>query len=234
MMFVNDPIGYAIHDFLQDEQVDPIIVKADLCEDDILPIAYLFRGFELMPQLEQLALKESNGSILDIGAGTGCHSKWLMDKGHSVKAIDISPGAVDYMKSKGINASVTNLWDIEGQYDTILLLMNGIGLAGKLERLESFLLHLKNHLNPGGQILCDSTDISYLYEEDDGSIWVNLNSAYRGEMQFKMKYKDQETSWFDWLYLDYETLEHHALKVGLQCELLKNGASHNFLCRLKN
>jgi SAM-dependent methyltransferase len=232
-MFKDDPIGYAIHDFAKDGNADSIIVKADLCEDDVMPVEYLFRSFEEMPELEQLALKKATGKVLDIGAGTGCHSKWLMKKNADVTAIDISQGAVDYMQANGIKAEKKDLWEIDETYDTILLLMNGIGLAGKLNRLESFLKHLQSKLNPGGQILFDSTDISYLYEEEDGSLWVDLNSTYPGEMQFKMCYKDVSTPWFDWLYLDYQTLEKHAKAVGLDCSCILEGESNNYLAQLK-
>jgi SAM-dependent methyltransferase len=231
-MLKNDPIGLAIQDFINHKVDAEIIVKADLCEDDVMPVSHLFRSYEQMPELEQLALSKVSGHILDVGAGAGCHALWLQEQGHQVTAIDISAGAVDYMQKQQIEASVTNLWELEGTYDTILLLMNGIGLAGKLDQLEPFLNHLKKHLNPNGQILCDSTDIAYLYEEEDGSVWVDLNSTYRGEMQFKMVYKGQETPWFNWLYLDFETLKTHSKNAGMNCELLMEGDSFNFLCRL--
>ena len=231
-MFENDPIGLAIHDYVNHDIQAEIIVKADLCEDDILPVTHLFRSHEEMPKLEKIALSKASGHILDIGAGAGCHALWLKEQGKAVTAIDISPGAVDYMQKQEIKASVTDLWELKGHYDTILLLMNGIGLAGKLDQLEPFLRHLKKHLNPNGQIICDSTDISYLYEEEDGSVWVDLNSAYRGEMQFKMAYKEQETPWFNWLYLDYETLKMHSQKADMNCELIAEGDSFNFLCRI--
>ncbi|MGB1104468.1 MAG: class I SAM-dependent methyltransferase [Crocinitomicaceae bacterium] len=233
-MYKNDPIGFAIADYVQHGNAESIIVKADLCEDDVMPIDYLFRTYDEMPELEQVALKMAKGKILDIGAGAGCHSKWLVDNGADLKAIDISKGAIDYLKSNGIDAEKKDLWEIEEKYDTILLLMNGIGLAGKLDRLDKFLLHLKSKLNEGGQILLDSTDISYLYQEEDGSMWVDLNSAYPGEMQFKMCYKDVETPWFDWLYLDYATLEKHAEKVGLKCSCILAGESNNYLAQLKH
>jgi len=87
-------------------------------------------------------------------------------------------------------------------------------------------------LKPGGKAICDSTDLRYLYEEEDGSMWVDLNGAYYGEMQFKMSYKEVSTDWFDWLYIDFELLNDYAQKEGLNCELVFNGPSNNYLAVL--
>ncbi len=110
--------------------------------------------------------------------------------------------------------------------------MNGLGLAGKLENLESFLAHLKTLLNPGGKILCDSTDILYLYEDEDGSLWVDLNAEYYGNFKFQMSYNDHQTDWFDWLYVDFERLQNTAEKVGFSVELLYDQDNH-YLVELK-
>ena len=57
----NDPLGAAILDYSKQGNADNIIVHSDLCEDDILPTAYLFRTIEDMPEIEQTALKLCKG-----------------------------------------------------------------------------------------------------------------------------------------------------------------------------
>lgn len=222
-----DPIGSAIHDYAASKKPADIIVSSDICEDDIIPVEVLFRKFDEMPELEQLALERTKGSVLDVGAGAGVHSLELMDRGHKVKAIDISKGAVTYMKKQGIDAEqISFLTFKEGKYDTILLLMNGIGIAGKLSNLERTLKHAKSLLNEGGRILCDSSDIKYLYEDEDGSMWIDLNTEYYGNFRFQMKYKKEKGQWFDWLYVDFDNLFQSAKKVGLKASKIYDENDH--------
>lgn len=234
MSFENDPIGLAIHDFQKDDFDPDIIVKSDLCEDDVLPVSYLFRTFEQMPDIEKFALSLCDGKVLDIGAGAGCHAKHLKDQGIEVVALERSAGAHEYLISTGISSKKINFMDFkEEKFDTILLLMNGIGLAGSLENLPSVLGHLKTLLKPHGKILCDSTDIEYMYTNEDGSKWLDLNSAYKGEMQFNMMYKTSESGWFPWLYIDQLKFTEFATEAGFEIEILLEGENNHYLAELK-
>jgi SAM-dependent methyltransferase len=224
---IGDPIGLAIEDYIKTGKPKDIIVSSDICEDDIIPIEVLFRRLNEMPELEIKALANVKGSVLDVGAGTGIHSLELMNRGHQTTAIDISKGAVSYMKSKGINALHTNFFDLKNQnFDTILMLMNGIGIAGKLSNLENTLLHAKSLLNKNGKILCDSSDIKYLYEDEDGSMWIDLNSEYYGNFRFQMKYKKEMGDWFDWLYVDFDNLFKVAKKTGFKATKIFDSDDH--------
>ena len=234
MKFDNDPVGYAIHDFDKDLSNANIIVKSDLCEDDVLPVPYLFRDFNEMPEIEQFALMSCEGRVLDIGAGAGCHSFFLQNSGQEVLAIDRSAGAVKFLKSRGINALHIDFMKFSGEkFDTILLLMNGIGLAGSLEKLPQVLNHLKGLLNENGTIFCDSTDINYMFTNDDGSVWMDLNSNYYGEMNFNMQYKGVESGWFPWLYIDPQKLTDYGNKAGMDVEVVLEGDNNHYLAELK-
>jgi SAM-dependent methyltransferase len=214
-----DPVGTAILDYIKTRKPDDIIVSSDICEDDVIPVEVLFRNQNEMPDLELMALESCKGKVLDVGAGAGAHSKELIDRGLDVDSIEISDGAVQYMKSIGLNARKINFFDLKNEkYDTILMMMNGIGIAGKLSNLENTLLHAKNLLQPGGKILCDSSDIKYLYEDEDGALWVDLNSEYYGNFRFQMKFKKEKGPWFDWLYVDFENLFNAAKNVGLKAK----------------
>jgi len=234
MAFENDPIGCAISEFSEKNAAENIIVYSDLCDDDVIPVNYLFRSFDAMPDLEKTALNLCLGKILDVGAGAGCHSVILKKKGLDVTSIDTSKGAVDFMQKASLNTKQISILDFSGtQFDTILILMNGIGLAGTMDQLQPFLLHLKSLLNTNGKIYCDSSDLSYLYMEDDGSMLIDLNGKYYGEMKFNMKYKDIESGWFPWLYIDFENLQDHALAVGLKCTLVQESENYCFLVCLE-
>lgn len=216
---VGDPIGQAIQDYSLSKKPFDIIVSSDLCDDDIIPIEVLFRKEEEMPELELIALDQCRGHVLDIGAGAGVHALALQDRGHKVSAIDLSAGAVSYMKQNGIQAQQIDFYALQPQpqYDTILSLMNGLGLAKNLANLTSFLKHIHQLLLPGGRFVADSTDVKYLYEDEDGGYWLDLNSAYYGNFKFQMQYKKISGPEFEWLYVDYDTLHEHATACGFKC-----------------
>lgn len=225
--FYKDPIGRAIHDYAQQLPYEDIVVHSDVCEDDVLPTEWLFRSFEQMPEIEQLALQRSQGRILDVGSGAGCHSLYLTQQKLEVTSIDTSIGAIDYQLKEGINAKCTDFFEWSGDsYDTLLFLMNGIGLCGTFKRLPVVLKHAYSLLRAGGKILCDSTDVRYLYEEEDGSVWVDLNSAYYGDLRFQMEYKTTQTDWFDWLYVDFDSLKKIAEKQGFTATVLLRDGAH--------
>jgi SAM-dependent methyltransferase len=231
----NDPIGAAIEDYLAENKNAEIVVESDLSEDDTIPVSYLFRQPFEMPVLEQKALSLCNGEILDVGCGAGAHMKALKNKGFSVEGIDISPKAIDYLKELNFTVYLESFMDFKGKkYDTILLLMNGLGLAGNLHSLADFLKHAKSLLKDEGKILCDSTDVRYFYEDEEGSIWMDLNAAYYGDFKFKMNYKKHTSGWFNWLYVDFQTLLKIAEEVGLKCTLIESDDENStYLAELK-
>src|SRR5690606_4090594 len=148
-----DPIGHAIREYADKRRPEDIIVSSDICEDDIIPLEVLFRKYDEMPAIEQKALALAKGRVLDVGAGAGIHASYLQDMGLKVDCIDISEGAVQFLKSNGLNAERMNFFSLKDKkYDTILMLMNGIGIAGQLSNLEKTLEHAKSLLNPGGKI----------------------------------------------------------------------------------
>ena len=150
-----------------------------------------------------------------------------MDMGLDVQCIDISKGAVEYMQKVGINARQLDFHSLSNEkYDTILMLMNGIGIAGKLSNLPSFLKHCGSLLEENGRILCDSSDIKYLYEDEDGSLWIDLNTEYYGNFQFEMSYKKEIGAKFDWLYVDFDNLFQAAKEAGLKARKIYDQDDH--------
>jgi SAM-dependent methyltransferase len=189
-----------------------------------------------MPLLEQKALDLCKGNILDVGCGAGSHSLHLLKKGFDVQSIDISQNAIEACRIRGINqAEVCDVLDLKNQkFDTILLLMNGTGIFGRLKHITKYLQHLKNLLHPGGQILIDSSDLIYMFDEDeDGGKWVPMdNKDYYGELVFTIQYKGETEIPFNWLYLDYNTLQNAAITNGFKTELLAEGNNCDYLARL--
>ena len=228
-------MGAAIADYLAHGKASKLRVFSSQFDEDEIPVAQLFRTYEQMPDIEREALKRSCGSILDVGAGSGCHSLALQEMGHSVTAIDISPLAVEAMRKRGVKeARCVNLFDpaFTGSFHTILLLMNGSGIVGKLAHFPAFFRRMRQLLAPCGQILMDSSDLSYLFEDEEGNLDLAPEDAYYGEVDFQMQYKQVKGDPFDWIYIDFCTLSLQAAQAGFQAEKIAEGEHFDYLARL--
>lgn len=227
-------MGQAISDYYRTGKAGKLRVLSSMFYEDEIPVPTLFRTFGEMPRLEQKAIELCRGRVLDVGAGSGCHSLVLMERGLDVTAIDISQLSVDVMRERGINALNVNYFDetFNGKFDTLLFAMNGIGIVGKVERLEQFFRSARRLLAPGGQLLLDSSDISYVFMNDDGSMDINLAAGYYGEIDYKMRYKNITGEPFDWLYIDFGTLSMYAEEHGFSCEKCLDGEHYDYLARL--
>ena len=228
-------MGRAIMEFAKTGKADTLRVLSSMFDEDEIDVPYLFRTVSDMPETERTALSMAEGRVLDVGAGAGCHTLALQEK-TSVTAIDISPLGVEAMTMRGVkDARCIDVFDtsLNEQFDTILLLMNGTGIAGKLERMPILLNRLKQLLSEDGQILMDSSDLCYIYEDEDGFIDLTGVEGYYGEVDYQMVYRDTEGERFDWLYIDYETLETIAAGCGLACDKIADGEHYDYLARLK-
>ena len=228
-----DPMGRAIAEYYNTGKAEKLKVFSPMFEEDELPLPTLFRSYDEMPEIEQKALNLAKGKTLDVGAGSGCHSLVLQDRGIDITAIDISPYSVETMKERGVKKVFEqDFFTLKGQYDTILMLMNGIGIMGTLERMSVFFKQLDRILAPGGQVLCDSSDICYVYETDDGIIELPDDMKYYGELNFQMQYKDTIGEPFEWLYIDADTLMMKAEENGYAVEVLAEGNHYDYLARI--
>ncbi len=230
-----DAMGAAIADYFRHHKAGRLRVFSSQFEEDEIPVAQLFRSYQEMPAMEQTALTLAKGRILDAGAGSGCHALALQDMGKEVCAIDVSPLSVEVMKARGVkDARNINLFDerFQDSFDTILMLMNGSGLIGKLENMPAFFMRMKQLLRPGGCILMDSSDLRYLFEEEDGSFLIDLADDYYGEIDYRMQYKGVRGDAFDWLYVDFQTLSYYASECGFHAELVKEGQHYDYLACL--
>lgn len=232
---MKDLFGKAILDYQTNNSPEDLITETSISEADEMPVAYLFRSFKEMPKLEQKAVQLADGKILDVGCGAGSHALYLQEKGFDVTAIDLSENAIKACKLRGLkNCKVSNVLDLDTseKFDTVLLLMNGTGIFGKINTISTYLQKLKSLLNKDGQILIDSSDLIYMYDQDeDGAYEVPANSYY-GELTFTIQYKGETEDAFDWLYLDYNTLQNAAIANGLKCELIIEGEHFNYLARI--
>lgn len=236
---IKDLFGRAILDYVTNNSPEDLITETSISDEDEMNIAYLFRSFNEMPIIEQKAMQLSKGLVLDVGCGAGSHSLYLQNECKlNIQSIDISNNAIAACKLRGLqNATVQNILDLnikenESLYDTILLLMNGTGIFGTIKEIPNYLHKLKSLLKSNGQILIDSSDIIYMFDNDeDGGKWIPSNGYY-GEITFKIKYKNEIENPFPWLYLDYNTLQNAAYANGFKCELIQEGEHFDYLAKL--
>ncbi|GAB2688614.1 class I SAM-dependent methyltransferase [Mucilaginibacter koreensis] len=227
-MFI-DVTGQAIHDFFTANRPAKLFINNKYGSKEEMPVSTYFRNEQDMPELELVALQHCKGHILDIGAGAGSHALILQQRGFDVVALDISPLSVKTMQDRGVNNAVcADIFSYENPpFDTLLLLMNGIGLSGTLDGLSSFLEHAKLLMNTDGQILLDSSDVSYLY-----GYQPKPKHKYYGEVDYQYIYKSRKTDWFTWLYIDSDTLTRIANVQGWQTEILFDDGYDQYLAKL--
>lgn len=230
-----DILGNALLDYYKGEKEAVIQVTSDLADPEELPVAHFFREYAHMPELEQKALSLCRGKVADLGAGGGSHALALQQRLEEVTAFDISAGACQVMKLRGVKNTVhADIRDLgTEQYDTILMLMNGLGLVGDLEGLSNFLKNIKQNLRPGGRIIADSSDISYMFYDEDGYLCLNLNDKYHGVVNYQMHYKGESGTPFNWLFIDYPLLEEYAEKNGFECRFIYEDEHFHFLVELR-
>jgi len=230
-----DPMGAAIADYYANGKATKLRVFSSMFDEDEIPVKQLFRNFDEMPEAEREALRISTGKILDVGAGSGCHSLALQEMGKEVKAIDISPLSIETMQKRGVkDVALQNFFSQQftGSFDTILLLMNGSGIVGRIANLPIFFQTIKRLLAPDGCVLMDSSDLRYLFEDEDGNLDIDPEDDYYGEVDFRMQYKNTKGDSFDWLYIDFQTLSLHAANNGFKAEMIKEGEHFDYLAKI--
>lgn len=231
---VVDVWGLALLEWWAGMHGESLTVYSSVAEIEEIPVDYLFRSWNEMPPIEQQALELCGSSVLDAGAGAGSHALLLQERGHAVNALDVSEGAIEVMRARGVDkCSLGSVFEVKNQrFDTILLLMNGIGMVETLVGLERFLQHAQTLLHPGGQLLLESTDISYIFEQSDGSILFDLAAEYYGVVDYQLIYKQAKGTPFQWLFIDFELLAEYAQKNGFSCKRIVQGEANNYLAAL--
>lgn len=230
---MKDVFGDGLRAYLDGDLKATFTVESDVAETEEWDVATFFREWKDMSEAERIALKRCKGSVLDVGAGAGSHALWLQEKGVDVTALDLSCGAADVMRRRGVRSVVNaDFFAYGGKHDTLLLLMNGVGIAGKMSRLAAFFVHARKLLNKGGRILLDSSDLIYLYEDEDGCAEIDLNGNYYGELEYTFAFKGEKGEPFGWLFVDYPNLEFCAKANGFSCKKIYEDDHFLYLAEL--
>jgi len=214
-----------------------VLVVYDDFERDEVPVSYFFRGPDQFPPLERLALELCRGRVLDVGAGSGCHSLALQSRGFEVTAIEILPSLVSILRERGVRDARTATWmDVDAQpFDTVFMMMNGLGLTETLPGLRRFFSEARRLVLPGGQVLADSTDVRLRMEVEAGRTGAleRPDGRYVGELHFQVEYEGWKGDPFPQLYVDAATLRRYAREEDWDCEIVRDPDEYgNYLARL--
>lgn len=232
MTTYRDVYGEALDDyFVHQEEKFPLILHSSYGDQDEMPVEVFFRAAEDFPELEFIGLSLCDGRVLDVGAGVGGHSLYLQEKGFDVDALEISQTACHIMQQRGVqNIICADFYKFNSQkYDTLLFLMNGIGIAEDIEGFRNLLMHSKQLLTEKGQLLFDSSDISYLYKDYN----IKKPDHYYGEIQYQYEYKGKKGNLFKWLYLDQNLLIKISHDLGWVVQILYEDENDQYLVRME-
>jgi SAM-dependent methyltransferase len=231
------PLGLALRDYFNGDLSASVTLVVDEGEREALPAAHFFRGEDELPEAELVALGLCRGRVLDAGAGVGSHALVLQRRGLEVCALDIAPLAVEIMKKRGVrDARRGDVFTFAGSgFDTLLMLMNGVGVVGDLGGFERFLGRADELLAPGGQVLFDSTDVGRITKPGEQAALRRRRRAgrYGGEVRFRIAYKETIGPPLSWLFLDPDRLRTLARRGGWAAQILfEDAATGEFTARL--
>lgn len=229
MSFTWDAYGEALLDYHHDRYVPPLLLNTSYGVKEDMPAEVFFREEDDFNELEEFALSLVQGKVLDAGAGAGAFSLALQQRDYEVTALEISSQACEVMRKRGVNdVREGDIGEFRGEtYDTVLFMMNGLGLYGTLKGLTRGLKKIRDLLNPGGRIIADSSDIRYLYES------ALPESRYFGEIDYQYIYHNRPGEWFKWIYVDQKTLRYAASRAGLHCQVVFEGENDHYLVVMK-
>jgi len=231
------PLGKAMLDYMAGKAEAAIISHTDDEEEpDVIPVEVFFREDHEMEALELTALELCHGRVLDAGAGAGGHALALQEKGAIVTAIDVLDEAVKVMKARGVkDAQVADVFTYKGgPFDSVLMMMNGIGIAGDIEGMRSLLRKARELVTDEGVLVFDSLDLRADWDWEEGRAWTVADDCrYPGITTFRIEYEGKTGKPFEWLFVDPDTLAAFAELEGWYSQVVFMEEDGHYLARLK-
>jgi SAM-dependent methyltransferase len=169
--------------------------------------------FRRWPVLHRRAMRFVRGRVLDVGCGAGRVCLHLQERGLDVVGIDISPGAIEVCRRRGVHdARVCSIDEVDaslGALDTIVMLGNNFGLFGSRSKAQRLLRRFHRLTSDRGRIVAESRDV---HRTDDPVHVAYLERNRRrgrlpGQIRIRVRYRLHTTPWLDFLMVSPTELE---------------------------
>jgi SAM-dependent methyltransferase len=161
-----------------------------------------FAPLRQWPAVERRALRFATGRVLDVGVGAGRVALELQARGREVVAIDVSPGAVQVARDRGVNdVRLLAFEDVEaslGRFDSVVMYGNNFGLFASPAKARRLLRRLRPFAD---RIVAASNDP---YGTDDlAHVAYHERNRARGRMsgqlRLRVRYRNLTGPWFEYL-----------------------------------
>jgi SAM-dependent methyltransferase len=208
-----DGYGQMLLAALDGRETTEIVEREDGFIDAALGARLYLAPFRRWRPLDRKAMRFVRGRTLDVGCGGGRVCLHLQERGQEVVGIDISPGAVEVCRRRGVRdvrlCSIDDVDESLGRFDTIVMLGNNFGLFASRSKAKRLLRRFHKLTTDRGRIVAETRDV---YRTDDPAhlAYQKRNRArgrMSGQIRIRVRYRDQATPWFDYLMVSQKELE---------------------------
>jgi SAM-dependent methyltransferase len=218
---------------------DPLLEFDDGSTGPALGPEWFFAELEQWPNAERAVFGHVHGRVLDVGAGAGRHSLEAQRHGSKVVAIDVSPGAVEVCRRRGVEdvrlLPLAAVDDSLGIFDTVLMMCGNFGLVGNAEVAAVILRRLHAMTTAQGRIVLDSVD-PYVDADADEIAHQARNRArgrMPGQVTMRLRYGERVTPWYDLLNVSAAELAQLVTGTGWRVAHVVEGEPPDFYAILE-
>ena len=234
-----DAFGRALQDHLAGRTDGELLLEVDDGRViPAMPAAAFFLGPPEWSDDERRALRRAPlGPVLDLGCGAGRHALHFQSLGREVTAVDISPGAIDVSRARGVvDARLQDLTvpPADRRWMTILLMCGNLGLAGDWQGTKALLADLASIADPGGVLIADSVDPTHMADEYSSQHRRRNEESGRhvGHARLRLRYQATVTPWWDLLNVPVGEVRSLVADTGWEVELhIAGGVDHYVVLR---
>lgn len=173
--------------------------------------------------------------MLDVGVGAGRVALELQARGREVVAIDVSPGAVEVARNRGVSdVRLLAFEEVDaslGHFDTVVMYGNNFGLFGSHAKARRLLRRLRPFV---ARIVATSND-PYATEDPAHLAYHERNRGrgrMSGQLRLRVRYRDLVGPWFEYLIVSPDEMADIVESTGWQLRRLVRDEGSYFVAVL--